>query len=202
MSSSTKHMSGEQRRADAIETVIDLASEQNPEEITTTAISNRMGLSQGALFKHFPNKEAILKGVIEWVAERLLSRVDKATKEADSPLEALEAVFITHIDFVASHPGVPRMLFGELQRSKVTPAKKMARALIENYGKIIEAIIEQGKEQGKLDETLDSKSAAIMFIGIIQGLIMQSLITESMENMRENAAGVFRIYCRGIVSKR
>ncbi len=200
MSSSTKHMSGEQRRADAIETVIDLASEQNPEEITTTAIANRMGLSQGALFRHFPNKEAILKGVIEWVAERLLGRVDKAAKAAASPLAALEAVFVTHIDFVASHPGVPRMLFGELQRSKVTPAKRMARTLIANYGKRVETIIEEGKAQGELDAMLDSKSAATMFIGIIQGLVMQSLITGDMERMRENASGVFNIYRRGIVS--
>lgn len=202
MSSTTKHLSAEERRADTIETVIDLASEQNPEEITTTAIANRMGLSQGALFRHFPNKEAILKGVIDWVAERLLARVDKAAKEAASPLAALEAVFETHIDFVASHPGVPRMLFGELQRSKITPAKKMARALIANYGNRIEAIIEDGKAQGELDAVLDSKSAAVMFIGIIQGLVMQSLITGDMENMRENASRVFRIYCYGIVSSK
>lgn len=200
MSNSTKHMPGEQRRADTIETVIDLASEQNPEEITTTAIANRMGLSQGALFRHFPNKEAILKGVIEWVAERLLGRVDKAAKSATSPLAALEAVFVAHIDFVANHPGVPRMLFGELQRSKVTPAKQMARTLIENYGKRIETIIEEGKVQGELDAMLDSKSAATMFIGIIQGLVMQSLITGDMEPMRENASRVFNVYRRGIVS--
>lgn len=202
MSGSTKYLSGEERRADTIETVIDLASEQNPEEITTTAIAKRMGLSQGALFRHFPNKEAILKGVIDWVAERLLARVDKAAKEAASPLEALEAVFETHIDFVASHPGVPRMLFGELQRSKVTPAKRMARSLIANYGKRIEAMIEDGKARGELDVALDSKSAAIMFIGIIQGLVMQSLITGDMEKMRENASRVFRIYCCGIVSSK
>lgn len=200
MSRSTKHLSGEERRAGTIETVIDLASEQNPEEITTTAIANRMGLSQGALFRHFPNKEAILKGVIEWVAERLLSRVDKAAKEASSPLAALEAVFGTHIDFVASHPGAPRMLFGELQRSKATPAKRMARTLIENYAMRIEGIIEEGKAQGEIDALLDSKSAATMFVGIIQGLVMQSLIAGKMDNMRENASGVFKIYRRGIVS--
>ncbi|WP_018294393.1 TetR/AcrR family transcriptional regulator [Mariprofundus ferrooxydans] len=200
MSRNTKHLSGEERRAGTIETVIDLASEQNPEEITTTAIANRMGLSQGALFRHFPNKEAILKGVIEWVAERLLSRVDKAAKEASSPLAALEAVFGTHIDFVASHPGAPRMLFGELQRSKATPAKRMARTLIENYAMRIEGIIEEGKAQGEIDALLDSKSAATMFVGIIQGLVMQSLIAGKMDNMRENASGVFKIYRRGIVS--
>jgi hypothetical protein len=48
-----------------------------------------------------------------WVAERLLSRVDKAAQNITSPLAALEAVFMAHIDFVSEHPGVPRMLFGD-----------------------------------------------------------------------------------------
>ena len=60
---------------------------------------------------------------MEWVAERLLARVDQAPRAA-SPLAALEAVFLTHVDFVVRHPGVPRMLFGELQRAEDTPAKR------------------------------------------------------------------------------
>jgi len=200
MSNSTKHLSGEQRRAGTVEAVIELASEQNPDEITTTAIAKRMGLSQGALFRHFPNKDAILQAVLSWVSERLLGRIDKAVK-GKAALEALEAAFMTHIDFVAEHPGAPRMLFGELQRAKVTPAKKMARTLIASYGERIEAIIEQGQAEGELDAELDCKAAATMFIGIIQGLVMQSLLTGNMEQMRENATGVFKVFCRGIEGK-
>ena len=197
MSNSTKHLSGEQRRAGTVEAVIELASEQNPDEITTTAIAKRMGLSQGALFRHFPNKDAILQAVLTWVSERLLSRIDKAVK-GKGALKALEAAFMTHIDFVAEHPGAPRMLFGELQRAKVTPAKKMARTLIASYGQRIEAIIEQGKDEGELDAELDCKAAAITFIGIIQGLVMQSLLTGNMQEMRETASRVFKVFRRGI----
>ena len=42
------------------------------------------------------------------MAERLLARVDKAMQAEASPIAALEAIFLTHIDFVAGHPGVPR----------------------------------------------------------------------------------------------
>ena len=50
---------------------------------------------------------------------------DKAVEEAASPAAALEAVFMTHIDFVSDHPGVPRMLFGEVWRPRYTPHKRM-----------------------------------------------------------------------------
>jgi AcrR family transcriptional regulator len=46
-----------------------LAGSQNPSEITTAAIAKHMNLTQGALFRHFPNKEAIWQAVMEWVAE-------------------------------------------------------------------------------------------------------------------------------------
>ena len=57
--------------------------------------------------------------------------VDRAADRASSPLAALEAVFLAHVGFVAEHPGVPRMLFGELQRPDRTLARQMVQALIQ-----------------------------------------------------------------------
>ena len=60
MSNQENRLPAEERRAVIIEAVIELAAEQNPKGITTAAIAKRMGLTQGALFRHFPNKDAIL----------------------------------------------------------------------------------------------------------------------------------------------
>ena len=105
-----KHLPADERRAETVQAVVELAATQNPKEITTAAIAKHMGVTQGALFKHFPSKESILEAVMEWVAEHLLARVDQAAAAAPSPLAALEAIFMTHIHFVSEHPGVPRML--------------------------------------------------------------------------------------------
>jgi len=198
MESNTKHLPADERRAVTVEAVIALAAEQNPGDITTAAIAKHMGLTQGALFRHFSSKDAILQAVMEWVAERLLARVDKAAQAATSPLAALEAVFMAHIDFVAQHPGVPRMLFGELQRAVDTPAKRMARTLIDRYGKRLTTLIEQGKERGELEKEVDTAAATTLFIGTIQGLIMQSLLAGNTKRMRADAPGAFAIYRRGI----
>ncbi len=200
MQTHSKHLPAEERRAVTVETVIELAAEQNPSVITTAAIAKRMGLTQGALFRHFPNKDAILKAVMEWVAERLLSRVDKAVEGVSSPLAALEAMFMAHVTFVSEHPGIPRLLFGELQRAEVSPAKRMAQTLIQRYGERLHRLIEEGKAQGELDAALDVEAAAALFIGTIQGLVMQSLLAGDMEHMRKDAPGIFAIYCRGIRS--
>lgn len=198
MSGHPKHLPADERRAATVEAVINLAAEQNPSDITTTAIAQRMGLTQGALFRHFPTKDAILEAVMTWVAERLLSRVDKAAQNIASPLAALEAVFMAHIDFVSEHPGVPRMLFGELQRSGDTLPKKMVQTLIQRYGERLRHHLERGKAIGELDANLDIEAASVSFIGSIQGLVMQSLIADDTARIRREAPGVFAIYCRGI----
>ena len=201
MSEHPKHLPADERRAATVEAVINLAAEQKPSDITTTAIAQRMGLTQGALFRHFPTKDAILEAVMTWVAERLLSRVDRAAQNVTSPLAALEAVFMAHIDFVSEHPGVPRMLFGELQRPGETLPKRMVQTLIQRYGERLRHLLERGKAIGELDANLDIEAASVSFIGSIQGLVMQSLIAGDAARIRRDASGVFAIYRRGIGSE-
>jgi len=198
MMSRPAYLSAEERREVTVEAVIDLAAEQNPADITTGAIAKRMGVTQGALFRHFPSKDAILQAVMEWVSERLLARIDKATAAAASPLGALEAAFTAHIEFISEHPGVPRMLFGELQRAERTIAKRMAQTLIQRYGERLGRLIAEGKQRGELLATLDDKAAATLFIGTIQGLVMQSLIAGDVKRLRASAPGAFALYRRAV----
>lgn len=198
MSASSKHLSARERRAETVETVVELAAEQNPSEITTAAIAKRMGLTQGALFRHFPNKDAILGAVMEWVAERLMARIETAVHAKSSPLDALESMFMAHVEFIAEHPGIPRMLFGELQRAQESTPKRMAQTLIRRYARRLKHLFEQGKACGELAQGLDEKAAATLFIGTIQGLVMQSLLAGDVNGIRRAAPGVFAIYKRGI----
>ena len=195
-----RHLPADERRAVTVEAVVQLAAEQNPSEITTTAIAKHMGVTQGALFKHFPTKDAILQAVMEWVAERLIARMDKAAQAAASPLAAIEAMFMAHVEFVAEHPGVPRMMFGELQRAGETAPKRMAQALIRRYGERLHRLIEEGIARGELNPALDVEAAATLFVGTIQGLVMQSLLAGDVANIRRDAPRVFAIYRRGIGS--
>lgn len=200
MSTHSKPLPADERRAVTVEAVVALAGAQNPSEITTAAIAKHMHLTQGALFRHFPNKDAIWQAVMEWVAERLLNRIDQAAQGIDSPVAAMEAMFLSHIEFVAAHPGVPRMMFGELQRPGSTPAKRIVQTLIQRYGERLQCLIRRGKASGELSPTLDDQAAAMLFIGTVQGLVMQSLIAGDVDRMLIDAPRVYAIYARGIGS--
>lgn len=202
MENNPKRCPADERKKVTVEAVIELAAEQNPGEITTAAIAKRMNLTQGALFRHFPSKDAIWQAVMDWVAERLLGRIDKAIQSASSPLAALEAIFMTHIDFVTLHPGVPRMIFGELQRAGDTTTKKMVRTMLSRYGDRLRLLIEQGKSQAEVAPEVDTAASVTLFIGMIQGLVMQSLLADDIHRMRLDAPGVFGAYRSGVGKKR
>lgn len=198
MNERSRHLPAAERRAVTVEAVVELAAEQNPGEITTAAIADRMHVTQGALFRHFASKDAIWEAVMHWVAERLLARVDRAAAGATSPLAALEAMFLAHVDFVARHPGVPRILFGELQRADDTPAKRRVRTIIARYRERLVDLIERGKAKGECAADLDSDAAAMLFIGSIQGLVMSSMLAGDVERVRRDAPGAFSILRRGL----
>jgi len=196
MSLRAKHLASDVRRAVTVEAVIELAAEQNPSEITTAAIAERMNVTQGALFRHFVNKEAVWTAVMEWVTGQLLVKVDRADKGIESPLAALEAVFLTHIDFIAKRPGIPRILFCELQRNGDTAAKQLVRTLIKRYGERLRTIIERGRLQGEIDPEVNAAAAAAMLIGAIQGLVIQSLLAGDVRRIRKDAPAAFAFFRR------
>ena len=198
MAITSQRISAAERRAVTVEAVVSLAGHQNPGDITTAAIAKHMNVTQGALFRHFPSKDAIWEAVMAWVAERLLARIDDSARDIESPLAAMEAMFMSHVGFAAEHPGMPRMVFSELQRAEQTPAKRMVQTLLRRYADRLHGLIEKGKTSGELSAALDTEAAATLFIGTIQGLVMQALVAGDVGRMLGDAPRVFAIYRRGI----
>ena len=186
----------DERRAVIVEAVIALAATTNPADITTAQIAAHMGQTQGALFRHFADKHAVWGAVMEWTAQTLLARVDAVT--GATPLDQLRAMLIAHVDFVVAHKGVPRILFGELQRTADSTGKAQARALMQAYrGRVVE-LLNQAMDEGHIAPRTDTAAAATMFLGLVQGLVMQAMAADDFTTMRSAAAGLFPLYRAGL----
>lgn len=201
MQAPSKYLPADERRAVTVEAVIELAAQQNPSEISTAAIAKHMGVTQGSLFRHFTNKDAILESVMNWVAQRLLTRINQAMHAQTTATTALRAAFMTHIQFISEHPGVPRLLFSELQRKENTAAKKMVNALLSQYQQRLQQALEQGKHNQEFAADLDVKAAALLFIGSIQGLVVQSIVQGNSDTLLQAAQDTFLLYQRAIEAR-
>jgi AcrR family transcriptional regulator len=191
-----------ERKALIVQAVIALAAERNPEKITTAAVAEHMGLSQGALFKHFATKEEIRLEVMRWSAAQLLKTISDATERICDPIEALEAAFRAHLNFAFRLPGVPRIVFSELQREGDTPVKQAARDLMKNYSGQLCAWLKEAQKIGLARKDLNAQTSAMAMIGIIQGLIMQTLLGADTEVAMQQAEATFAIFRRGIATER
>lgn len=188
----------EDRQAEIVLTLLRLAAGRSALDITTSDIAQAMNLSQGALFRHFPTKEAMRLAVVAWIETKLLQLLDAARASASSPVDALRAMFLAHVDFFIAHPGVPRFIFGELQQADRTPLKERVRELMARYRERLAAVLDAASAAGLIRPGTDHAAAAALFLGAIQGLVIQSMVSGSMDGMRAQAEAVFGLYVQGL----
>jgi len=198
----------ELRQASLIEAALQLAAQRSPASITTGDLASAVGITQGAVFRHFASKEAIWLAVLDWVTEALMAHLQAAAdatnliraghSEAPQPLAALRAVFLAHVDFVVTHPGVPRVIFQELQSPGDTAMKSRVRNLMQRYRQLLMQLLQQAQAEQAIAPDTPLPAAAVLFIGSVQGLVIQSLMSGDAPAMALQAPGVFAIYQRGL----
>jgi TetR/AcrR family transcriptional regulator len=189
----------ETRRAEIVAAALHLAHSRSPESITTTELASALGLSQGALFKHFDTKDAVWLAAMAWVAEHLLRTLNDAAQQAETPLDALRGVFEAHLQFVVAYPGVPRLIFHELQKPMGSPLKQQVCELMNAYRQLLLRLLLASVQQGESAPDLDAPAAATLLIGIVQGLVMQSMLSGEIAAIKTQAPRVFQLYLHGIL---
>lgn len=194
-------LSSEARQADIVQVLLTLTAQQSPADITTMAIAQAIGLTQGAVFRHFPTKEAIWLSVLEWVQQTLLDKIKDAARSTADPLNALRAVFRAHVRFVEMYPGVPRIIFHELQKPGDSALKQRVHTILHSHRKTAMDLLQAAKLQGQVDPGLGLESASTLFLGAIQGLVMQSMAAGSTADLVKFSEGVLEIFFTGVESK-
>ncbi|MDO9200060.1 MAG: TetR/AcrR family transcriptional regulator [Hydrogenophaga sp.] len=192
----------ETRQAALVAAALALAAERSPATVTTAELAQAVGITQGAVFRHFENKEAIWLAVIDHAHHTLLNRLQTAASAHATPLPALHAVFMAHVDFVVEHPGVPRLIFQELQQPHDTPLKARVRRLMHDYRLLLTRLLQQAQDQQALQPGTDLQAAAVLFIGSVQGLVMQSLLSGQVGAMRVQAPGVSQLLQQALAAPR
>ena len=190
--------STELRQAEIIATMLRLAAERNPADITTTDIAKAMRVTQGALFRHFATKEAIRLAVVEWIEAQLLGALLAARQAAPDALAALRAMFLDHVRFAQAYPGVPRLIFAELQQAEVSPVRLVVQKIMQRYRQVLAETLSQAMAAKRIRADVDCQAAASLFLGGIQGLVIQSMLSGSDAALERQAEAVLDLYLAGL----
>lgn len=198
MSEHRQRLSAEERQEEIIKAAVELAGEQGVDSVTTQDMADAVGITQGAIFRHFPTKDMIWLGVIHWVRGRLMSVLDMAADQGKDPLDSLEKMFFAHLGFVEKVPAIPKLVFTDQLLKKNPRIKELIRSILADYEARVTSLLVQCKEQNLVRPDLDEHGAAVMFTGIIQGLVMRVSIIEARKSLVVEGALVYPIFLHGI----
>lgn len=202
MSAPRHRLPAEERQEEIIKAAVELAGEHGVDNVTTQDMANAVGITQGAIFRHFPSKDMIWLAVVHWVRGRLMSVVDLAASQGSDPLDSLEKMFFAHLGFVEKFPAIPKLVFTDQLLKKNPKIRQLVRGILADYEEKVCRLLNQAKAQHLVRQDLDEHSAAAMFIGLIQGLVMRVSIIEARKSLVAEGKLVFPLFLQGIGSVR
>lgn len=189
--------SAAERQDEIIRAAVDLAAEQGVDKVTTRDIAKAVGVTRGAIFRHFPSKESIWIAAAQWARSRLLSVIDRAASQAADPLDAVQRVFYAHVAFAEKNPALPRLLFATNPQLKcLTPE------LLVSYQVRLERLLADAKRGGLVCADLDVAAAAVLLVAIAQGLVLRVLVMGPRKLLVAEAQRMFPVYLAGIGASR
>jgi len=193
-----KRLGADERREEIVRVTLELAARQGVDDVTTQDMAREMGVTQGAVFRHFPSKDSIWLAVMQWVRERLMSRLGRAAAEGNDPLDALQRMFFAHIDFITDHPAIPRVLMSEHLHGRSSALRQVVTEIMLAYEAKIAGLLTDSQSHGLARADLDAHAAATLYIGMIQGLVLQTSILRGQRTLAEQAARTFPVFLQAI----
>ncbi len=182
---STARKPAEERKAEIVETTIRLAADIGPDRLTTDRLAKEIGISQAAIFRHFPSKSAIWEAVGRNICERMGDTIYQK-KDVLSPGELLRSMVIGQLNFINRTPAVPAILFSRELHAENELLRLFFAKMMEQRHKKLAEIIANAKANGEFSENLDAEDAAYLVLALIQGLAMRwSLNARKFDLARE-----------------
>ncbi|ODU42315.1 MAG: TetR family transcriptional regulator [Thiobacillus sp. SCN 63-374] len=178
-----KRQGTDERREKIIHVTLDLAARQGVDKVTTRGIAQAMGVTQNAVFRHFLSKDAIWLAVMQWVREHLMSGLGRAAEQGHDPLDALQRMFFAHIAFITAHPVIPRILTSEQLHGRSTVLRRLVAETMLDYETKIATLLADARTQRQARADLDVHAAATLYLGMIQGLVLQASILRGQRTL-------------------
>jgi AcrR family transcriptional regulator len=188
--------SAELRKAEIVATVLDLADGIGPDRVTTGAVASQIGVTQAALFRHFPTKDALWQAVAEHVAEGLALAWDGALNLGDGPLVRLRALIAAQFAQIAATPALPMLLFS--RELNVTNAELRAtfHGRLTTFHGLLATEIRTAQEAGVLRGDMPANDAAVLLTSLVQGVAIRWALGARDFDLRAEGLRLFDVQCR------
>ena len=188
------------RRSQIVNAAIHLITTKGMEFVTIDAIADEVGLTEGALYRHFTSKRQILTSVIDEIERNLLQTVETAKQHGSNSLQSLEFILEYHLSDVESRRAASFIIISEAIGFDGIGLSPRVSLMLTRYLQFLEQCIREGIEDCTIRPEVDVNAAATTFLGMIQSTATMWALKDHSTKLAARRKHMWDIYKRGIAN--
>jgi TetR/AcrR family transcriptional regulator len=162
--------SGE-RREEILQVLARMLQEQAGQHITTAELARAVGVSEAALYRHFPSKAKMFESLIEFIEESVFTRITRILAEEPQRDARLQQILMLVLGFADKNPGMARLLQGGVLTGETERLRVRISQFYDRIETQLRQILREGEAAG--GPRLAVNETAQLLLAFVEGRIAQ-----------------------------
>ena len=151
-----------------------LKLQSNPgQRITTAKLAAEVGVSEAALYRHFPSKARMFEGLIDFIEESIFSRINLILSDHKETLVRCHHVLHVLLVFAERNPGMCRILSGDALMGENERLRNRVHQFFEKLESQFKQILRERKLREGKTFTINEQALANILVAFAEGKISQ-----------------------------
>lgn len=148
------------------------------ERITTAALAREVGVSEAALYRHFPSKAKMFEGLIRFIEDTLFVRINRIVQDEPSARGRCEKILTLVLTFAEKNPGMTRLLTGDALAGETGRLRLRITQLFDRIEAQIKQILREAQIREKQKTPISSAVLANLLMASVEGRLSQFVRSE------------------------
>ena len=161
------------RRQEILQCLAHMLETEIGARITTARLAQEVGVSEAALYRHFPSKAKMFEGLLEFVEESIFSRVSAILSEHSSCADRCQFILSLILGFADKNPGICRLLTGD---ALIGEQERLRERVVQFFDRIevqLKQALREAQMQEQLGRNIDVAVTANLLMAVVEGRIQQ-----------------------------
>lgn len=185
------------RKQDILESLVYMLENGLGERITTSRLAKQVGVSEAALYRHFPSKARMYESLLDFCEESIFSRVNSIGSGQESALNKCYMISHFMLNFFHKNAGISRLLTGEVLLGEVLRLKERVSQLFDKLELQMKQVL-RNEAVAAGESSVDSAALAKLINSIVEGRLQQFVRSSFKLDPRENWEIQWKLLVRGI----
>ena len=159
-----QRLPAQERRRRIIESARAVFAASNYWKVSTADLAKAAGVSEPALYRHFPSKKALFLATLKETAPKLLDIWQRIAAEVEDPIETLWSIGISYYDHLKNRSAPMRLQFQALLEADDPDIRAALRRNFASFVQFIREILDDGKRRGLVRPEIDTEVVAWRFL--------------------------------------